>query len=239
MRIAICDDNPAELEWLAQCLDTYRLERSESIHYHTFRSGSELCADYHTGAFDLIFLDVLMPHMNGIETARQIRCVDVDVKLVFLTSSPEFALDGYSVRARDYILKPVSKDRLFESLDDIFSESAATPECLSIKTPTGLIRIPYDKLCFVEVLQKKLHFHLADGLVKIIHASLNEYEELFLSRPAYIKAHRSYIVNLDQVSELTSSDLITYSGHRIPVSRLLYQDVRKAYMEYLFEGMGG
>lgn len=239
MRIAICDDNPAELELLAQCLNNYRVERSEPIHCHTFHSGDELCAEYLAGAFDLIFLDVLMPHTNGIETAREIRRVDSDVKLIFLTSSPEFALDGYSVRARDYILKPLSDDRIFAVLDDIISESAATPECLSVKTPTGILRIPYDKLCFVDVMQKKLHFHMADGLVKTVHASLNEYEDPLLSRPSYVKAHRSYIVNLDQVSELTSSELITYSGHRIPVSRLLYQAVRKTYMEYLFEGIGG
>ena len=107
-----------------------------------------------------------MPGINGMQAAHEIRAFDAGVKIVFLTSSPEFAVESYAVKAYDYILKPVSKDKLFSILDAVIAEELKPLEGLTVKTQSGITRILFSRLAFVEIMNKKLYFHLADGSVR-------------------------------------------------------------------------
>lgn len=187
-----------------------------------------------SGDYDILLLDILMPGINGMQAAHEIRAFDAGVKIVFLTSSPEFAVESYAVKAYDYILKPVSKDKLFSILDAVMAEEQKSLEGLTVKTQLGMARILFSRLAFVEIMNKKLYFHLADGGVQEVTASLAAFEEELLARAEFVKVHRSYIVNLWQVGELGSKELITHAGKTVPISRLLYGKVREAYMKHLF-----
>lgn len=187
-----------------------------------------------SGDYDILLLDILMPGINGMQAAHEIRAFDAGVKIVFLTSSPEFAVESYAVKAYDYILKPVSKDKLFYILDAVIAEEQKPLEGLTVKTQSGMARILFSRLAFVEIMNKKLYFHLADGDVQEVTASLAAFEEELLARAEFVKVHRSYIVNLWQVSELGAKELITHAGKTVPISRLLYGKVREAYMKHLF-----
>lgn len=234
MHIAICDDDKEELDRISSFLDTYRQERKAPVTYKTFHSSTELLSTAKSGDYALFLLDVIMPGVNGIETAREIRGFDTETKIVFLTSSPEFAVESYAVKARDYILKPVRMERFFSILDSILNEHQNLQEGLTIKTQSGISRILFSKLAFVEVMNKHLYFYMSDGSVREVKAPLAKFENLLFSRPEFVRVHRSYIVNLWQVSELTANGLITHAGKNIPVSRLLYNKVREAYVEQLF-----
>ena len=187
-----------------------------------------------SSAYDILLLDILMPGINGMQAAHEIRAFDAGVKIVFLTSSADFAVESYAVKAYDYILKPVSKDKLFSILDAVIAEELKPLEGLTVKTQSGITRILFSRLAFVEILNKKLYFHLADGSVREVSASLASFEEDLLARAEFVKVHRSYIVNLWQVGELGSKELITHAGKTVPISRLLYGKVREAYMRHLF-----
>ncbi len=187
-----------------------------------------------SGDYDILLLDILMPGINGMQAAHEIRAFDAGVKIVLLTSSPEFAVESYAVKAYDYILKPVSKDKLFSILDAVIAEELKPLEGLTIKTQSGVARILFSRLAFVEIMNRKLYFHLADGSVREVSASLASFEEELLARAEFVKVHRSYIVNLWQVGELRSKELITHAGKTVPMSRLLYGKVREAYMRHLF-----
>lgn len=187
-----------------------------------------------SGDYDILFLDILMTGINGMQAAYEIRSYDTEVKIVFLTSSPEFAVESYAVKAYDYILKPVSREKLFSVLDAVRVEEQKPLEALTVKTQSGAIRILFSRLAFVEVINKRLYFNLADGSVREVVSSLVGVEDQLLSRPEFVKVHRSYIVNLWQVSELGSKEFITHAGKTVPISRLLYGKVREAYMKHLF-----
>ncbi|MEG1930999.1 MAG: LytTR family DNA-binding domain-containing protein [Anaerovorax sp.] len=238
MHIAICDDQSSELTWISSLLDTYGQERNSRLTYKTYLSGAELLSTLKSNQYDLLLLDILMPSFTGIQAAREIRTFDQGMKIIFLTSSPEFALDSYEVKARDYMLKPVSKEKLFSALDEVLAEEQENFDGLPIKTQNGMAHILFSKLSFVEVMNKRLYFYLSNGMVREVHASMGEYEEALLIRPEFIKVHRSYIVNLWQMSELTTNGFVTHSGQTIPISRLLYSQVRQAYMKHLFVEMG-
>lgn len=98
--------------------------------------------------------------------------------------------------------------------------------------------IAFSRLAFVEIMNKTLCFHLNDGSVREAYSSLAAFEDKLLSRPEFVRVHRSYIVNLWQVSEVGSKELITHTGQTVPISRLLYGKVRDAYMEHLFVEKG-
>lgn len=239
MYIAVCDDDSREITEITALLEEYRLENNVDLRYRTFRSGTELCSAMGAGEYDMLLLDVLMPGLNGMETAHEIREFDEEVKILFLTSSPEFALESYSVKATDYILKPVSKARLWHVIDALQAEGTDIPEGFPVKSAHGGYgRILFSKLVFVEVIQKRLYFHLSDGTTREVVAPLAEFEARLTERPEFVKVHRSYIVNLWHSSELTPGGIVTYSGETIPISRLLYPQVRKAYMEHLFVEKG-
>lgn len=238
MKIALCDDDSRELSRISSFIDSYRQEKAVPLTYLTYQSATELVSIINNRNFDILFLDILMPGISGIDAAHEIRALDEQVKIVFLTSSPEYALESYEVKAYDYILKPMSKDKLFPILDAVLAEEQKPLEGLTVKTQTGMARILFCKLVFVEVMNKKLYFHLVDGSTREVSASLAAFEEKLLSRSEFVKVHRSYIVNLWQVSELRSMELITHDGKTVPISRLLYPKVRAAYMEYLFEEKG-
>ncbi|MEG1773358.1 MAG: LytTR family DNA-binding domain-containing protein [Oscillospiraceae bacterium] len=238
MHIAICDDDASELARVLSLLDTYRQERAVCLTYQAYHSAAELLATMKNGQYALLLLDILMPGFTGIEAAREVRTFDQGVRIIFLTSSPEFALDSYAVKAQDYMLKPVPKEKLFSALDAIFAEEQTPMEGLVLKTQSGMARILFSRLAFVEITNKRLHFHLSDGSMREAYASLAEYEKKLLSQPGFIKVHRAYIVNLWQMSELTASSFVSNSGKVVPISRLLYGEVRKAYMEHLFVETG-
>ena len=234
MRIAICDDDKEELARISSFLDKYQREHNASLTYKAFHSGVELLSTVRSGDFALYLLDVIMPAVNGVEVAKEIRSFDTEAKIVFLTSSPEFAVASYTVKAMDYILKPVEEGRLFGVLNELMTDSQKPQEGLTVKAKSGITRILFSRLVYVEVVNKQVYFHLADNSVREVTARLSEFEQPLLARPEFMRVHRSYIVNLFQINELTANGLTTHQGNSIPVSRALYKEVRDAYVKQLF-----
>lgn len=202
--------------------------------YSAYQSTTELISTMKSREYDVLLLDILMPGISGIQAANEIREFNELVKIIFLSSSPEFAVESYQVKAYNYLLKPVSKEKLFHLLDQLIMEDQKPQEGLRVKTQKTISFILFSRIVFVEVIQKKLYFHLTDGSVREINASLSSIEDMLLCRPEFVKIHRSYLVNLWHVSEISFKELITSTGKTLPVSRLLYGKVRKAYMEHLF-----
>ncbi|MDD2956864.1 MAG: LytTR family DNA-binding domain-containing protein [Oscillospiraceae bacterium] len=238
MQIAVCDDDPEELVRISSILDDYRQERKASICYRTFHSATELLATAKSGDYDLYLLDVMMPAVSGMEAARELRGFDQDAALVFLTSSPEFAVESYRYKAQDYLLKPAKRERLFPLLDALLAKRQASGECLSVKTKTGATLILYERLAYVEVVNKWVYFHLSDGSVREVASPLSAFEADLLTRPEFVRTHRAYLVNLIQVAELRANELTTLVGDKIPVSRQNYAEVREAYLGQLFARRG-
>ena len=176
----------------------------------------------------------MMPGTNGIEAAREIRTFDSAADIVFLTSSPGFAYESYGVHALEYLLKPVGAELLFPILDKLSLREQKPQEALTVKSGGIFVRIPFSQLVFVEVYGKHLYFNLSDGSVREVYGSMSEYESILLSHGEFMRTHRSYIVNMLQIEELSSSGILTFTGKTLPVSRLNYAQLQKDYMKLLF-----
>ena len=234
MYLAVCDDQDKELETLAALLDTWQRERKTPLRWRSFRSAGQLLEAARRERFTLYLLDVIMPGMDGMEAAQEIRSFDAAADIVFLTSSPGFAYESYSVRALEYLLKPITPRLLFPLLDRLALREQRPQEGLTLKTGSMLVRVPFSQLAYVEVNGKHLYFNLTDGQVREVAAPMREYEGQLLQRPEFMRIHRSYIVNMMQIEELSSTGVRTFSGKDLPVSRLLYPQLQKDYMKLLF-----
>ena len=235
LKIAICDDDNRDLLQLASLLEAYRHDRKAKLTYVSFQSATELLASMDSSDYDLLLLDMLMPGVNGMQAAREIREHNSRTEIVFLTSSPEFAVESYSVRAHYYLLKPATEEKLFPILDRLMDSFKKPEDALHIKTQTSVFSLPYGKIEYIEVSAKKLYFYLTDGDNREVSGSLADFERALLKRPGFMKVHRSYLVNLQWVRELRQGELVTVTGRRVPVARTAYPLVRTAYTQFLFE----
>lgn len=236
MYIAACDDRTEELDTLETLFHRWQEERHTFFHYKIFHSAAQLLDVAKRECFSLYLLDVLMPGFDGIATAREIRLFDSVAEIVFLTTTPGFAYESYSVQAFQYLLKPITAKLLFPLLDQLSLREQKPEEGLTLKTGVTLVRIPFSQLAYVEVNRKHLYFNLVDGQVREVAGFMKDYEELLLSRMEFARIHRSYIVNMLQIAELSPAGIYTFSGKNLPVSRLLYPQLQKIYMKLLFDG---
>ncbi|MBR5558932.1 MAG: response regulator transcription factor [Oscillospiraceae bacterium] len=234
MYIAVCDDHIEELKAIESLLELWQKERKVVLRYKLFQSASAMLDAASKERFTLYFLDVMMPGLDGLDAAREIRSFDDTADIAFLTSTPGFAYESYSVHALDYLLKPISEKLLFPIIDQLYQKENKPSDSLTLKCGATLVRVPFSQLSYVEVIGKHLYFNLADGTMRQVNAAMNEYEGVLLSRPEFMRIHRSYIVNMLHVDELSSSGLHTFSGKKLPVSRLLYPQLQKDYMKLLF-----
>lgn len=234
MYLAVCDDQESDLNGITALLERWQEERRTPLRFRSFRSASELLDCAEREPFTLYLLDVMMPGIDGLAAAREIRGFAPGADIVFLTSSPGFAFESYSVHALDYLLKPVDAQALFAILDRLALRERRPQEGLTLKCGTSIIRIPFSDLSYVEVTGHRLHFNLTDGTVHEVAGTLSEYEPVLLARPEFMHTHRSYIVNMQQVSELAPGGVRTFSGKNLPVSRMLYPQLQKDYMQLLF-----
>ncbi|MBP1762937.1 MAG: response regulator of the LytR/AlgR family [Firmicutes bacterium] len=239
MKIAVCDDDQQELVQISQLADKY-LSGSladNNSEVSSFNSSMDLLQQIETNRhFDIFLLDVIMPGINGIKLATEIRMRDQVAKIIFLTSSSEFAIDSYSVGAFNYLLKPVQEKPLFSVLEKACHDlNTRLQKYIVIKTPFSLSRIFLHQLIYVEVIRRTVFFHLTDGTTIESNRTIAQVEDVLLSDKRFIKPHRSYIVNLDHIKKLSQNSFTTASNLSVPISRNVLKEVKQAYINHSFQ----
>lgn len=233
MRIAVCDDDERAVSRIGKLIAEYQISRDQSIDCHYFTNSIDFLCDMRGGEYDLVLLDVLMPDASGIQAAQELRKLDRNVRIIFVSTSPEFAVESYNVGAYHYLLKPVDTASLFTLLDKIGSElSAQAEQGFVLRSRDGMVQIAFARLAYVEVINKTLFFHLADGTVHGTTAALADFEEKLLARREFVKTHRSYLVNLSYIQAIDINSIVMKNGHSIPLSRQRRSLVQDTYMHF-------
>lgn len=167
IKVALCDDDVSTLKETLGFLEQYRRERGQKIVHTAFSNPVELMAKIEQGTrFDILFLDILMPVQDGIETAAEIREYDSDVKIIFLTSSEESAVQSYTVEAYFYQLKPLRWESFSQVMDSALEKCELEQKSrLILQCKSGYVSIDPDRLEFCEVIHRTLLFHLSSGKV--------------------------------------------------------------------------
>ena len=236
IKIAFCDDDSAVLSDLHELLALYRAEKNKEIDDYTFHSPLELITEIGRGMrFDILFLDVLMPGENGIDVAAEIRNYDKNAKIIFLTSSSEFAVQSYTVNAFYYQLKPICEETFTRLMDAVLSQcEMEQASSLILHCKTGITRIKPTHLEYCEVIHRTLFIHLTSGKVLECIGSLADLEKQLLPYGSFLRPHRSYLVNLEYIQNLSYRAITMSCLTEIPIPRGKYNEIKNAFLEYAF-----
>lgn len=238
IKIAFCDDDMEVLHQMNELLDRYRVERNEDITYAAFQSPFELLTEIEKGIRpDILFLDVVMPGQNGMDVAKEIRQYDTSMKIIFLTSSPEFAVESYSVGAYFYQLKPIWEESFFRLMDAVLAECEKKKKNrLILRSKDGITRIDLQQLEYCEVLGRKLLFHLENGAVLESAGSLDDLAGQLMQYSNFFRPHRSFLVNMEYIQNISSRSIKMVNDAEIPIPHGKCSEIKNTYMEYAFNG---
>ena len=237
VKVAFCDDDISMLDEIQVLIDGYRLKQNREIEYTAFHSPLELLAVIEQGIrFDVLLLDVLMPGENGIDAAAEIRRYDSNVKIIFLTSSVEFAVQSYTVDAFFYQLKPIREESFFRIMDAVLDKcEKERTQSLILKCKSGITRIDLKTLEYCEVIHRTLFLHLASGKVLESIGSLDELYGQLEPYGNFLRPHRSYLINLDYVQNLSARAVTMSCLTEIPLPRGKYNEIKNTFLEYSFQ----
>lgn len=237
LKIALCDDDLSALHEMRVLLDQYRVERNEEMDVVTFHSPLDLLAEIERGTrYDILFLDIMMPGETGIDAAAEIRKYDTYVKIIFLTSSSEYAVQSYTVEAFFYQLKPIWQEGFFRLMDSaIFACEKDHSDSLILQCKSGIARIELRHLEYCEVIHRTLFFHMSNGKILESIGSLDDLCHRLEIYGNFLRPHRSYLINLDYVQNLSARAITMASLAEIPLPRGKYREVKDSYLEYAFQ----
>ena len=178
-----------------------------------------------------------MPVMDGLTLAKEIRTFDKAAPIIFLTASPEFAVDSYTVKAFNYLLKPVVKERLYSTLDDIIETfPQESTDNIIIKNSTGIHKIHTSDIIYAEALNRKVIIYLKNGeqitstdVFSSICVTLTAHNEFLLP-------HRSFIVNMNYIKTINTTEICLINNKSIPLAQRRVSEIKKQYLTFQMEG---
>ncbi len=239
LQIAICDDNMNELSNMVHIIDQYRTSRNLNCDRTAFTNGFDLIAALEKETrFDIYCLDIIMPGFTGIDIAKEIRTFDKTAPILFFSSSPEFALESYSVKAMNYILKPISKDKLFFTFDELLERIKLEneKEVVIVKSTEGIQKILISNLTFVEVIGRTVLYYLHSGKVIECNEPFSSVCDNLLKYNCFIKPHRSYLVNMQYVDTINNQKITLQTLSSIPIAQGKVKDIKQQYLAYQMVG---
>lgn len=230
LRIAICEDNNDDMSLLAEAIEKSDILTNQEF----FVSGEELLEDFVPGKYDLIFLDIYMEGLTGIETAKKIREEDKTVMLVFITTSLSHALESYRLKALFYIEKPIKDEDIKETLS-LAAEKKKSASYISLHIDGKMQEFSLESIIYFEVRDHVVYVNTVSETFRTAQkVKINRIEKLLPE--TFLRCHYSYIVNLRYVKYL-NTELKTFIMHNDDIAYIsskLFKKAKKAYENYLF-----
>jgi len=242
MKIAICDDTPSDLENLKNCLVAYLKERQIPFSIDGFNDCNVLLNRIKyldSNEYELFILDVIM-QKNGVDIAKEIRKYNDKSVIIFETSSEEFAINAFKVQAFDYLLKPISVDKIRECFDKLLELKNETSKkhVFTIKSVDHAQEtVDIKKITFIESSERRMIIHLANNTEIVTTSLRNKFLDSIpfdYEKYDFVNCHSSFLVNLNYVKAIKNdSSFVLKTGQAIPISKRLNQVVRTRYANYL------
>lgn len=229
IHIAICDDEKEFVSDMRMLIERYAKEKQTEIRISEFESGLELMKQYDR-TLDLVFLDIQMDGMDGLKTAGQIRTLDEEVSIIFLTSLKQYALEGYKYRAVNYIVKPMKYIRLKVELDRWMEKQQRKNPCIVVSNDSGTFKVALNTLHYAETYKRNLLLHTDQGDV-ISYRSMKELETE-LKQYGFFRCHSGFLVNMGFVKQVEKLEVHLTSGETIYVSKPKKKEFMEAMAEY-------
>ncbi|MDE6746306.1 MAG: LytTR family DNA-binding domain-containing protein [Oscillospiraceae bacterium] len=238
-RISVCDDNDGELGKICSIINDYTKTNNINAEVKTYASGRELLEYEDGGQYsDIYILDIIMPDMNGIQLGKAIRQKNADAFIIFLTTSKDYALESYSVKAFSYLIKPAERENVTAELADCFSRIKKAPERFVLKCTNGAVSVRAEDIVYIEYYNHRMIYRLADGkTVESVYfrGTFDSVITDYVKNGSFIKSSASYLVNMRHIRTVNAVGFIMSDGTVLTVTRK-YAEARKKYIDYELNG---
>jgi len=236
MKIAICEDEQKQQEFLKDTLQ--RLKTKEQFQIFVFGSGEELIESYNSDyRYDIILLDVRMKGIDGIKTAEFVREYDPNCIIIIITSTIEYAVDGYGVNAFDFILKPVDEEKFKKVMKRAFLQMNKCKSMLYRIEDKGLSTvIKLEDINFIESHGRKVIVHCSNELEYVSNNNISDEEDRLITK-GFLRVSRYYLVNLRHVKEILTKEIIMKNGATVPINQRNRKKIYDSFMNYMMEGL--
>ena len=230
IRIAICDDEKHMSDHIRSMVLNFFRKKNREISLRMFSSGEELLS--YNGQIDILFLDIQMKDMDGMETARKLRADKFRGFLVFITVLKEMVFQSFEVQAYDYLVKPVGDKQFEKTMERLYAsmQNASEDSLLVQKGYEGRI-IREDEIVFCEIIDRKIYLNLASGEVVDYYERIENLETKLNNR--FYRCHRSYLINLKHLKGYKNGTACMDNGKEIPVSRLRSREFSGVVLQYM------
>lgn len=229
-KVAICDDNQTDSGYVAELLSDWAKEREYIVQTERFPSAESFLFRYaDEKSYDILLLDIEMGKMDGVAMAKQVRRDNEKVQIVFITGYPDYIGEGYEVAALHYLMKPVSREKLFAVLDRAVANLQKTKKTFVLPLNGEMLRLTAEEIQYVEAFSHSVSVVTKSGIYEV-KKSLSEMEAML--GEGFVRCHRSYLVGLRFVARLSKQAVILDDGTELPLSRGAAQTVHKAFIHY-------
>lgn len=236
-RIAICDDEKSARAKIAGYLSQYSESEGAKMEVLEYASANELLGKYPEG-LDILFLDILMPGIDGMDAAQNIRRRDPQVCIIFITTMYQRAIEGYAVRAFGFVRKPVNYSELHHELNCALHQidrAREQEQFVSLRCGGITYRLPISEISYCEVRNHSMHVCI-NGTVTEYRCPMNELEEQLMPR-GFLRCHASFIVNAKQIRTVAQTHLVLADGSQVPISQRKKKEFMSALAAYIGEQM--
>lgn len=230
IKIAIVDDLESDLEKIRAMLLSYADEHKRCWQIDLFSRGEDLLQAFSQTRYAIVFLDILMDGITGIEAARRLREQDLDTLIVFITTESSYAVEGYDVEAAGFLIKEeVQQKKRFERLMERLERRLQLDTFLDFTPYNSPLQIPAGAILYADVLDHDMQIHLSDN-VYTLRMTMEELKALLPDDGRFFECHRGIVLNLDAVASMAPGVFTMKDGHTLPVSRRKRAELEKAYM---------
>lgn len=223
-KIAICDDKQEDREYVRQLTARWAQQRENQVEMNEFCSAEQFLFSCPQPDFDLLLLDIEMGEMDGVSLAKQVRRTNELMQIVFITGYSDYITEGYEVAALHYLMKPVKEEKLFAVLDRAVERLHKNTKVLTLETAEEMVRVPLYQVSALEVQRNYVTVHARQDYT--VKKSLSELMEQLDER--FFRVGRSAVVNLNDISRVTRSDIYLTDGRSIPLPRGAYDKLNRA-----------
>lgn len=228
--IAIIEDSKADRDNLIRCLKKYEEEYSENFKIDIFVDGLTFISDYNA-TYDIVFMDIEMPYMDGMRASEKLREIDEYVNLIFVTNMAQYAIKGYEVNAKYFILKPIDYFNLKMKLQKVLENCDIKQDrVLKVKVEEGYAKVHSSKILFLKSDKHTISIFTDKGIY-LTRSSMKEMEGI-LPEELFVRCDNSYMVNLVFVSKV-NQNTVTVGKYEVPVSRAGRKKLVNAFTQYL------
>lgn len=233
MKIAVCEDNMADMDMICGYIKSYCNSNRFSVEIDSYNCAEALLKEYPKEKYQVVFLDIVIGGLSGIDAAKKIRTVDTSCTIVFVTMSEGYSLDAYAVDGAAYVLKPVNHEGMNRALNKCRREFMKSSSFITVSTQRhGMVNIPLNSISYLEVYNKKVIFHLGTKTITTMRMTLDEIEEKLGGEP-FLRCHRSYIVNMNKAVSLKNGEFKMNNGDTLVIPVRKQAEVQLKFGNYL------